>query len=160
MSFERFHIAQNSEYAGFAAALEELRAGRKTSHWIWYVFPQLTALGRSSTAQFYGLTDVDEACAYLGDPLLRDRLLTACEAVHAQLTRGVPLRALMGGETDSLKLVSSLTLFELAARRLAASSPVPEIVRLADLCAAVLDLAKKQGWPRCPVTLRAGERAR
>lgn len=108
----RFIVAQAAEDEGFATALGELRAGRKTSHWIWYVFPQLAGLGRSTTARFYGLADPAEARAYLGDPVLREHLLRATEVVAQQLGRGIPLPELMGGETDSLKLVSSLTLFE------------------------------------------------
>lgn len=97
MSLQRFLTAQNSKEAGFSAALDELRSGQKTGHWIWYIFPQLAVLGRSSTAQFYGLVDLEEACAYLRDPLLRDRLLTAANAVQTQLARGVRLSVLMEG---------------------------------------------------------------
>ena len=65
---KRFHEAQASSHAGYAAALSEIRAGGKRSHWIWYIFPQLAGLGRSSTARFYALRDLDEAQSYLSDP--------------------------------------------------------------------------------------------
>src|SRR5690349_13917826 len=106
MSLDRFKTAQQDSVTGFDTALAELRAGRKTSHWIWYILPQLASLGRSSTARFYGISGLDEACDYLRDPLLRERLLLAVEAVDRSLARGVTVRDLMGGETDSFKLVS------------------------------------------------------
>jgi uncharacterized protein (DUF1810 family) len=74
---DRFRQAQDAPDAGYAGALRELRAGEKTSHWIWYVFPQLAGLGRSSTAVYYGLAGVEEAAAYLRDPVLGERLVTA-----------------------------------------------------------------------------------
>ena len=64
MSLVRFHEAQASRSAGYDTALAEIRRGRKTSHWIWYIFPQLAGLGRSSTAQKYAIRDLAEACAY------------------------------------------------------------------------------------------------
>ena len=73
MSLERFHQAQARKWGGYASALAEIRKGRKSGHWIWYVFPQLDGLGHSSTARSYALRDLDEACAYLRDPLLRMR---------------------------------------------------------------------------------------
>jgi len=160
MSLERFKIAQASDHAGFEVALEELHAGRKTSHWIWYIFPQLAALGRSTTAKHYGLADLKEACAYLKDPLLRGRLWRAIDAVAAQLAQGVPLPELMGGTTDSLKLVSSLTLFELAARKLRETEgeASDEVARLSELCATVLEAAAQQGYPRCATTLTEVQR--
>ena len=70
MSLDRFHDAQASPSAGYDTALAEIRRGRKTSHWIWYIFPQLAGLGRSSTARAYAIRDLAEACEYLRDPLL------------------------------------------------------------------------------------------
>ena len=72
---ERFKLAQDERHSGFDAALSELRAGRKTGHWIWYVFPQLAGLGSSPMAVQYGVEGTAEAVAYLNDPLLRDRLI-------------------------------------------------------------------------------------
>ncbi|MEI7745492.1 MAG: DUF1810 family protein, partial [Chloroflexota bacterium] len=67
---ERFVTAQRG---GYDAVLRELRAGRKSGHWIWYVFPQLAALGRSETAKLYGIRSLDEARAYLEHPVLGPR---------------------------------------------------------------------------------------
>src|SRR5215467_9053983 len=104
----RFRIAQDEAGSGFATALRELRAGRKTSHWIWYIFPQLEGLGRSARARHFGLADVDEAAAYLRDPVLGVRLAEAVASVHAHAVgpRTVPIETLMGSEIDALKLVS------------------------------------------------------
>jgi uncharacterized protein (DUF1810 family) len=143
-SLDRFTHAQATPSAGIAVALSELRAGRKTSHWIWYVFPQLAGLGHSATARFYELRGLDETCAYLRDPQLRTNYLLAVEIVARQLAAGVSLERLMGGKTDALKLVSSLTLFEHAA---AANFP-----QLATLCREILARAGTQGFPRCAFT--------
>ena len=157
----RFRAAQDSPDDGFAQALRELRAGHKTSHWIWYVFPQLAALGRSSMAQHYGLAGIDEARAYLAEPVLADRLLQATAAVRAHLApragRPARLEHVMGSHIDALKLVSSMTLFAEVARRLDGARP--ELARLADHADAILAEARAQGFDRCPVTLAhlAGE---
>ena len=68
----RFLSAQRRDYA---AALREIRSGRKRSHWIWYIFPQVAGLGMSSTSQFYAISGLDEARAYLSEPTLRAHLL-------------------------------------------------------------------------------------
>jgi uncharacterized protein (DUF1810 family) len=152
MSLTRFKVAQDALTNGFATALAELRAGRKQSHWIWYIFPQLTGLGRSETARYYGLPNLDEACAYLRDPLLRSRLQAITEVVAQQLDQGVRLTELMGGETDALKLVSSLTLFEIAAKKSAAEDA--SLQPLVELCGRVLVQAEQEGFPRCDYTIR------
>jgi uncharacterized protein (DUF1810 family) len=90
---DRFRTAQADSMAGFATALSELRAGRKTSHWIWYVFPQLAGLGRLPTARRFGLADVDEAAAYLRDPVLGTRLAESVAAVHAHVAGTRPIRS-------------------------------------------------------------------
>lgn len=90
------------------AALRELRAGRKTGHWMWFVFPQLAGLGRSSTARHYAISGVDEARAYLAHPLLGPRLL-ACSRALTTLPACDPVAVL--GSTDAQKLRSSMTLF-------------------------------------------------
>lgn len=104
----RFHRAQARDYA---QALAEIRAGRKRSHWIWYVFPQIQGLGFSSTSQFYALQDLGEAKAYLADPVLRERLLEISGAL-LELESSDPSAVM--GYPDDLKLQSSMTLFELA----------------------------------------------
>lgn len=82
----RFIHAQDSGgiYDGtgtYAQALEEVRAGHKRGHWIWYVFPQMKGLGSSEIAQFYGINGREEAKAYIEHPVLRERLVEICEAV-------------------------------------------------------------------------------
>ena len=88
-------------------ALAELRAGRKRSHWMWFVFPQLRGLGRSETSQFFGIEGLDEAQAYLADPVLGPRLREGFEAVVA--APGTAEEIL--GPIDAVKLRSSATLF-------------------------------------------------
>ena len=106
---ERFVDAQQGIYA---QALAELRDGRKRSHWMWFVFPQLRGLGHSAMAQHYGLASVGEARAYLAHPLLGPRL---GEATHAVLAHaGQTPEAIFGG-IDAVKLRSAMTLFEAAA---------------------------------------------
>ncbi len=104
---ERFVEAQARNYAD---ALAELRRGRKASHWMWYVFPQIAGLGRSDMARFYAIRDRDEALAYLAHPLLGPRLAEATDAVlgHA----GRHSADAMLGPIDAVKLRSSMTLFE------------------------------------------------
>ena len=156
MSLDRFKSAQQDSSSGFETALAELQAGRKTSHWIWYIFPQLASLGRSSTARFYGLSDLNEACDYLNDSLLRGRLLRVTEAVGRHLVVGVPVLKLMGGETDSFKLASSLTLFELADEKILATKPgaaASDLESLSASCGLALTATERQGFPRCRHTL-------
>jgi uncharacterized protein (DUF1810 family) len=106
---DRFVAAQEGSYA---EALAELRAGRKQSHWMWFVFPQLAGLGRSPTALFYAIASLPEARAYLAHPLLGPRLLECTNAVLAH--RGRSAEAIFG-VVDAMKLKSSMTLFEAAA---------------------------------------------
>ena len=87
----RFAKAQDS---AIEQALSELRAGRKTSHWMWFVFPQLRGLGSSPTAQFYGLSSLGEARAYLAEPMLGERLRRCVEATLS--VRGRTLRQIFG----------------------------------------------------------------
>src|SRR4051794_30734286 len=95
----------------YAQALAELKAGRKQSHWMWFVFPQLAGLGRSPTAQYYGIASIDEARAYLAHPLLGPRLRQCGgEALLPWAGRRSPEQLL--GPIDALKLRSSLTLFD------------------------------------------------
>lgn len=106
---QRFVDAQASSYRD---ALAEITAGAKRSHWMWFVFPQLRGLGRSSTAQHYGLVSLDEAKAYLAHPVLGQHLQEiTLAALDAPATS---LNALFGSP-DDLKFKSSMTLFEKAA---------------------------------------------
>ena len=151
---ERFTRAQDAPEGGIQAALSELGSGRKRSHWIWYVFPQLVGLGHSPMAEHYALRDGEEAADFLRHPVLRGRLLAATTAVVVQLKAGVPLRTLMGSEVDALKLVSSLTLFELVAKRLGAKEPSADLTAIEANARRVLDSVASQGFDRCKFTLR------
>ena len=106
---EKFIEAQGPVYG---QALAELTAGRKTSHWIWYVLPQHVELGRSQRAIQYGITDLDQARRYLRDPVLGPRLRACVEAVlpHSKKTAFE-----IFGSPDDMKFRSCLTLFEAAA---------------------------------------------
>lgn len=115
---ERFDLARFRAAQGdaFAAAHAQLQAGRKRSHWMWFIFPQMRGLGRSETAQHYGIGSAAEAQAYLADPILGPRLVAACEAL---LTHdGLTAREILG-TPDDLKLRSCMTLFS----RLPGTSP-------------------------------------
>ena len=106
---ERFVSAQAPV---FTDALVELRAGRKRSHWMWFVFPQLRGLGISPTAHHFGILGLAEARAYLAHPLLGERLKRCTEAVLA--VEGRSLHQIFGSP-DDMKFTSSMTLFALAA---------------------------------------------
>jgi uncharacterized protein (DUF1810 family) len=105
----RFLTAQEDVYP---RALAELRAGRKQSHWMWFIFPQLAGLGHSPTARFYAIASADEARAYLAHPLLGARLRESVAAMRRH--RGQRAETVLGG-IDALKFRSSLTLFEAVA---------------------------------------------
>ena len=106
---DRFLDAQRGDYA---AALAEVRRGRKTSHWMWYIFPQIAGLGQSSTARYYSIRDLEEAREYYAHPVLGQRLREISGALLE--LRGSDPVAVFGG-IDSMKLKSSMTLFALAA---------------------------------------------
>jgi uncharacterized protein (DUF1810 family) len=106
---QRFVTAQGPVYDG---VLAELRTARKTSHWMWFIFPQLAALGRSAIAKRYGIVSRDEAVAYWRHPLLGRRLEECAELVLAAEGRSA---LQIFGSPDDLKLRSCMTLFEAAA---------------------------------------------
>ena len=114
MSADPFNLVRFIEAQGtvYDNALAELCAGRKRSHWMWFIFPQIRGLGISPTAQYYAISGLDEARAYLAHPLLGPRLLACTAAVTAH--RESPLTRIFG-MPDDLKFRSSMTLFELAA---------------------------------------------
>ena len=104
---QRFVDAQNAG-GTYAAAIEELRRGRKTSHWMWFVFPQIAGLGQSHMSRTYAISSLEEARAYLQHPVLGPRLLECASTVaNSQATSA---EAIFGG-IDTHKLRSSMTLF-------------------------------------------------
>jgi uncharacterized protein (DUF1810 family) len=107
---DRFAVAQD-RYGTYDRALAELRAGAKTSHWMWFVFPQLTGLGSSAMAREYAISSLDEARAYLAHPVLGPRLRECARVVAG--TRGSSAER-MFGPVDAMKLRSSMTLFAAA----------------------------------------------
>jgi uncharacterized protein (DUF1810 family) len=155
MSLERFREAQNSPVAGFDAALDELRAGAKRGHWIWYVFPQIEGLGRSPQSRRFALRGADEAAAFLRDAELRARLLTITRTVTGALRarRAASLRTLMGSDIDARKVVSSLTLFRHVARTLHEREGLDEYRALAEAADVVLARAAEEGYAPCAHTL-------
>ena len=102
---ERFLKAQGKEYE---QALKEIKKGRKTSHWIWYIFPQIAGLGFSSTSKYYSIKDKNEAIEYLKNNTLKNRLIEICEAL---LSLESDDATYVMGYPDDLKLKSSMTLF-------------------------------------------------
>lgn len=94
----------------YERALGELQAGRKQSHWMWFVFPQHRDLGRSPTARHFGLSGTAEAAAFAAHPLLGQRLRLCCRAILLHLERGVSAEAILG-PIDALKLRSSMEIF-------------------------------------------------
>jgi uncharacterized protein (DUF1810 family) len=110
-SLRRFIDAQDAG-GTYDTALEELRDGRKVSHWMWFVFPQIAGLGRSSMAKMYAIRSLAEARAYLSDPILGPRLLEATRVV-SELS-GLTAEEILG-PIDATKLRSSMTLFARAA---------------------------------------------
>jgi uncharacterized protein (DUF1810 family) len=101
----RFVEAQKEVYD---RALSEIRSGRKTSHWMWFIFPQFAGLGASETSRFYAIKSTDEAREYLQHPLLGRRLIECAEAVLSN--RGVSAHDIFGSP-DDMKLKSCMTLF-------------------------------------------------
>ena len=112
---QRFVAAQEGVYA---QALAELRAGRKTTHWIWFIFPQLRGLGTTEYANRFGIGSLAEATAYLRHPQLGPRLRECARGLAGTPAQG-PIRGMVG-EIDALKIRSSMTLF------IAAADDLPE----------------------------------
>ena len=110
MNYEisRFMNAHQTDYQ---RALTEIKNGKKVSHWMWYIFPQLKGLGRSFTSEYYGIQDLDEAKAYLADPILGKHLIEICNALLSLDTNDATE---VMGRPDDRKLKSSMTLFDAA----------------------------------------------
>lgn len=107
-NINRFIEAQEDDYQ---IALKEIRNGRKESHWIWYIFPQLKDLGYSPTAKFFGISNIEEAKAYFDNEILRNRLLEITSELLNLKTTNI---SEVMGYPDDLKLKSSMTLFYLS----------------------------------------------
>lgn len=105
----RFLNAQDSEWSGYDVALREIKAGRKTSHWIWYVFPQLRGLRHSRMSYYYGISNRQEAKVYLSHPILGKRLREITEALLEHSDKSA--NSILGG-IDALKVKSSMPLFD------------------------------------------------
>ena len=150
---QRFRAAQDRPSAGYLQALSEIRAGGKRGHWIWYIFPQLSGLGTSSLSRAYGIRGVEEAEAYLQDPVLRSRLIEITDAVRNRVDSGASLEAVMGSSIDALKLVSSLTLFSGVARRLGHLDE--GLSGFSESADRLLSVATREGFPPCERTLQA-----
>lgn len=105
-SLDRFLVAQEHSYD---TALREIRAGRKRSHWMWYIFPQIAGLGMSYTAQLYSIQDISEARDYIAHPVLGARLI---EISRALLNLDSSDATAVMGYPDDLKLCSCMTLFK------------------------------------------------
>lgn len=103
---QRFIEAQKESYS---RALEEITAGRKRSHWMWFIFPQMKGLGRSSTSIFYGINDMDEAREYLAHPILGERLREIAQVLLQLDTNDAHA---VFGSPDDMKLRSCMTLFD------------------------------------------------
>ena len=129
---ERFIEAQGHHYK---LALEEVRSGKKQSHWVWYIFPQMRGLGRSYFAQLYGISDREEAMAYLNHEVLGPRLR---EITCALLEHDDYSAEEIFGDLDAMKVRSSMTLFD--------------IIRPDDIFADVLNKFYRQ--QRCGLTVR------
>jgi uncharacterized protein (DUF1810 family) len=148
IDLDRFVDAQRHD---FALALREIEEGRKRSHWMWYIFPQVIGLGASEMSRRYAINSVAEAKAFLVHPVLGDRYQRIVDAVWSQIVEvGIPVHELFGSPDDT-KLVSSLTLFAAAARELDPPVTDAAFVTRAD---EVLQAAHAQGLNRCTVTER------
>jgi uncharacterized protein (DUF1810 family) len=106
-ALERFVSAQNSS-GTYARALSELQQGKKLSHWMWFIFPQIAGLGFSEMSRTYAIASLQEARAYLAHPILGPRLLECTQAVVDSKT---PTAELLMGSIDAVKLRSCMTLF-------------------------------------------------
>ena len=107
-NLSRFSDAHQKDYA---RALQEIKDGRKETHWMWYIFPQIRGLGRSSTANYYSIEDIEEAKAFLQDPYLSGNLQEICEVLLGLRENNA---SRIFGYPDDMKLRSSMTLFSCA----------------------------------------------
>ena len=106
-NLQRFLDAQESDYAN---ALREIKQGYKQSHWIWFIFPQMRGLGRSYMAEYYGISSIEEARAYLDHPTLKARLIEISTALLQHKDKSTAYEIL--GTIDAIKVRSCMTLFD------------------------------------------------
>ena len=141
---DRVREAQQSGSHGshFSTALDEIRSGKKSSDWVWYVFPQIEGLGRSAMNQRFAVSNVDDGRRFLDDPTTGSNFQTVLEVALEHLESGASLVQLMNG--DERKFVSSITLM----RWLSIS---PEVVELTQRALAA---SSAQGYMPCQATLR------
>lgn len=107
-NLKRFLEAQERDYK---TVLQEIENGRKCSHWMWYIFPQIIGLGMSSISKYYAIADIEEAKEYMRNPVLKAHMLEICEALLQLNDKDANA---IFGFPDNLKLKSSMTLFEVA----------------------------------------------
>lgn len=150
MSLQRFIDAQEGD-GMYAIALAEIRAGRKQSHWIWYILPNLRGLGYSETARFYAIEGQSEALAYYQNPLLGARLTEVAEAIVTALSAGKTLEEVFG-DVDAKKTISCMTLFDNIGTN-AAVQRCAHQQRLHVASKRILAAGEAQGLPRCAKTL-------
>lgn len=106
---DRFIIAQDNKYNGYEQALKEIQEGRKVSHWIWFIFPQLRGLGHSRNSYYYGIRDRAEAYFYITNPMLRMRMY---EIANALLEHSDKTANEIFGYIDAMKVKSCMTIFD------------------------------------------------
>ena len=106
---DRFIVAQDLAHCGYKQALQEIISGKKTSHWIWHIFPQFREFSHSRIAYYYGIKDKEEAYMYIANPMLRDRLYEIIEALLVHKDK--PIVEILG-ELDAGKVRSCMTMFD------------------------------------------------
>ncbi len=139
INIERFIEAQD-RYGSYNTALQEIKNGRKRSHWIWYVFPQMRGLGYSSMSQEYGISSLSEAKAYWNNPILHDRLLEITEALLSHMGDSIWQ---IFGKIDAMKVRSCMTLFD----HIAPHNVFREVIDLfynSRICEKTLSLLKEE----------------
>ncbi|CEK11165.1 DUF1810 family protein [Legionella hackeliae] len=153
IDLSRFLDAQKLNYE---RAHKEISSGKKATHWIWYIFPQLQSLGYSPSSKKYGILNLEEACAYLKNPILFDHYHDMVKLVAEKLSKNIDITTLMGWEADATKLASSLTLFHAAAEHLLmlTDDPSLKLVNFENDCRQTLENIAKQGYIACEHTLQ------
>jgi uncharacterized protein (DUF1810 family) len=150
--FSQFYSNSDRDYT---TALMEIKSGQKSSHWIWYIFPQLALHGSSSMATYFGLKSLPEAQQYLNDPVLGPRLVEITEAALMWLRSDkMNIRSLMGSSIDAQKLLSCATLFSYAA---AGHSAHPLFVELRQKCEELLKTTDTKSEEFCRSSLPPGD---